>query len=144
MDVDSDGSGNDDLRCVDERLAKQAVLNLILNALQAMESAGEEEVAGEAQLIVRTRLDGEFARVDVELKAELRARGMRDAVTVTNIAPGGVVCAGCPFLEQGDAVEIVIDDTELSVSYRFSAIVAWSQYDDNDDCGSHTRRWPPG
>ncbi len=50
---------------VDERLTKQAVLNLILNALQAMESASEEDAAGDAQLIVRTRLDGDFARIDV-------------------------------------------------------------------------------
>lgn len=50
---------------VDERLAKQAVLNLILNALQAMESTEGEERTDDAQLIVRTRLDGDFARIDV-------------------------------------------------------------------------------
>ncbi len=52
---------------IDERLLKQAVLNLILNALQAMESmtAEEREGRGDAQLIVRTRLEGDTARVDV-------------------------------------------------------------------------------
>ncbi len=49
---------------VDERLVKQAVLNLILNALQAMEGK-EGDGRGEAQLIVRTRLEGEGARIDV-------------------------------------------------------------------------------
>jgi signal transduction histidine kinase len=44
---------------IDERLVKQALLNLLLNAVQAMEGR-----AG-AQLIVRTRLEGETARVDV-------------------------------------------------------------------------------
>lgn len=44
---------------MDERLVKQALLNLLLNAVQAMEGRPG------SQLIVRTRLDGEFARVDV-------------------------------------------------------------------------------
>ena len=46
---------------LDERLIKQAVLNLLLNALQAME--GQE--GRERRLIVRARLEDEFARVDV-------------------------------------------------------------------------------
>ncbi len=54
---------------IDERLLKQAILNLILNALQAMERTegrgGADADAVEAQLIVRTRLDGDLARVDV-------------------------------------------------------------------------------
>jgi signal transduction histidine kinase len=44
---------------IDERLVKQALLNLLLNALQAMEGR-----AG-GQLVVRTRLDGEAVRIDV-------------------------------------------------------------------------------
>jgi signal transduction histidine kinase len=49
---------------LDERLVKQALLNLLLNALQAME--GEEDAEGkDRQLIARTRLVGEFARIDV-------------------------------------------------------------------------------
>jgi signal transduction histidine kinase len=51
---------------LDERLVKQAVLNLMLNAVQAMEENGAEgEEPPRRQLIVRTRADGEFARVDV-------------------------------------------------------------------------------
>jgi signal transduction histidine kinase len=44
---------------LDERLVKQALLNLMLNAVQAMEGRPN------AQLIVRTRLEGDVARVDV-------------------------------------------------------------------------------
>jgi signal transduction histidine kinase len=44
---------------LDERLVKQALMNLLLNAVQAMEGRSG------SQLIVRTRLDGETARVDV-------------------------------------------------------------------------------
>ncbi len=50
---------------LDERLVKQAVLNLLLNAVQAMEGMPEDARPAEQQLIVRTRLEGEMARVDV-------------------------------------------------------------------------------
>ena len=52
---------------LDERLVKQAVLNLLLNAVQAMEGAAAEapEEPREDQLIVRTRLEGDMARIDV-------------------------------------------------------------------------------
>jgi signal transduction histidine kinase len=44
---------------IDERLVKQAFLNLLLNAVQAMEGRGG------GQLFLRTSLDGDHARVDV-------------------------------------------------------------------------------
>jgi len=54
---------------LDERLVKQAILNLFLNAIQAMETTrggeGEETAPTRRQLVVRTRLEGEAARVDV-------------------------------------------------------------------------------
>lgn len=52
---------------LDERLVKQAILNLFLNAIQAMETLEVEAEAtrGRRQLVVRTRLEGETARVDV-------------------------------------------------------------------------------
>lgn len=50
---------------LDERLLKQAVLNLLLNGVQAMEDVPPEERRGELQLIVRTCLEGETARIDV-------------------------------------------------------------------------------
>jgi signal transduction histidine kinase len=68
------------LMVLDERLVKQAVLNLLLNAVQAMEATptpgGEApepleapdaaaQVRSPRQLIVRTRLEGDWGRVDV-------------------------------------------------------------------------------
>ena len=56
---------------VDERLVKQAVLNLVLNAIQAMESAtgetGDGHVESErtAELILRTHQQGDMVRIDV-------------------------------------------------------------------------------
>lgn len=44
---------------LDERLVKQALMNLLLNAVQAMDGRPG------SQLFVRTRLDGDRARVDV-------------------------------------------------------------------------------
>lgn len=55
------------LMAIDERLVKQALLNLLLNAVQAMEAMAPPEDGGPGvkQLIVRARLEGELARVDV-------------------------------------------------------------------------------
>lgn len=49
----------------DERLVKQVLLNLLLNALQAFETMGDDGDDRERRLIVRTRGDGDAARVDV-------------------------------------------------------------------------------
>ena len=54
---------------VDERLLKQAVLNLMLNGIQAMEGEAKDEDGADApgprELIVRTRLEGDMLRIDV-------------------------------------------------------------------------------
>ena len=54
---------------LDERLVKQALMNLLLNAVQAMEgqTAAGQSTDGRtgSQLIVRTRLEGDSARIDV-------------------------------------------------------------------------------
>ena len=57
------------LMVLDERLVKQAVLNLLLNAIQAIEGPPAQEERAPAarahQLIVRTRVEGNLARIDV-------------------------------------------------------------------------------
>ena len=52
---------------LDERLVKQAVLNLLLNAVQAIEGAPSDEGSTDAraEIIVRSTTEGEQARVDV-------------------------------------------------------------------------------
>jgi len=64
---------------LDERLVKQAVLNLLLNALQAMER-DEGDRTREDQLIVRTQLEGEMARIDVIDTGEGIPAAVRDRV----------------------------------------------------------------
>src|SRR5262245_1034416 len=59
---------------IDERLVKQALMNLLLNAVQAMDGRPG------AQLIVRTRLEGESARVDVIDNGAGIAEDIRDRV----------------------------------------------------------------
>lgn len=56
------------LMTLDERLVKQAVLNLLLNAIQVMEAMQidpEDPARARRQLVIRTRLEGDVARVDV-------------------------------------------------------------------------------
>jgi signal transduction histidine kinase len=57
------------LMVMDERLVKQAVLNLFLNAIQAMEGGDGQEGGpaprGAHHLVLRTRLEGDTARIDV-------------------------------------------------------------------------------
>ena len=53
---------------LDERLVKQALLNLLLNAIQVMEAMPadpEDPARARRQLVVRSRLEGDLARVDV-------------------------------------------------------------------------------
>jgi hypothetical protein len=75
-------------------------------------------------------------RDEVDLRATLRNKKLSDAVRVVDLGPGGMVCRNVPYLERGDQVEVVFDDDELRVSYRFHATVAWVD-DDGDDwmCG---------
>jgi len=55
------------LLLLDERLVKQALLNLLLNAVQVMEemTSAAPSIPRLKQLIVRSRLEGGVARVDV-------------------------------------------------------------------------------
>ncbi len=73
------------------------------------------------------------AREKSDLPAQLRNRQLADAVRVVELAPGGMVCRGAPYVEEGTALEVVIDDREIGLSYRFRARVAWRGDDDDDD-----------
>ncbi|MFV1959130.1 MAG: PAS domain-containing sensor histidine kinase [Planctomycetota bacterium] len=53
------------LMSLDERLVKQALLNLLLNAIQAMEGEEERPPTRRREVIVRTRLEGDCVRIDV-------------------------------------------------------------------------------
>jgi hypothetical protein len=76
----------------------------------------------------------QFAREQVSLTARVRGRGHVDTVRVNELAPGGVTCQRAPYLERDELVEVVIDDVECALSYRFKARVTWIEADkDGDD-----------
>lgn len=79
------------------------------------------------------RSDGRrFRREAVSLPAVVRGGKLHDAVHVGDIGPGGMVCENAPYADVGTAVEIVIDDVELGLTYRFKARVQWLREDGDD------------
>jgi hypothetical protein len=102
-----------------------------IEALTALEAAFAETAA--------PSVDGRrFRREAVTLPALVRGGKLNDAVTVADIGPGGMVCGAAPYAEVGDAVEIVIDDVELALTYRFKARVQWRR-EDGDDYAARLR-----
>lgn len=75
-----------------------------------------------------------FRRERVELTCRLRGAGdLHDAVRIADLGPGGLECRQAPYVEEGTVVEVLIEDAELQLSYRFAAVVAWLREDDGDD-----------
>jgi hypothetical protein len=72
-------------------------------------------------------------REPVQVSARLRARGQADAVAIENLGLGGMVCRNSPYFHTGETIEIVIDDRELGLSYRFKAHVIWRTTQEDDD-----------
>ncbi len=67
----------------------------------------------------------EFTRERVSHRAILRGPRHSDPVTIVNLGPGGVVCNSAPYVKPGTIYELIINDHELSLSYRFKAVVLW-------------------
>lgn len=68
-------------------------------------------------------------RETVTTRAILRGRRLNEQVTVTELAPGGLVCADAPEASIGEVVELVFDDHLVGVTYRFKAQVSWVRPD---------------
>jgi len=76
----------------------------------------------------------EFVRENVELSALMRnGKGMVDHINVTEIEPNGMVCTDAPYVEEGTTVELMFDDPELLMTYRFKAVVKWLRDGDDDN-----------
>ena len=87
----------------------------------------------EALTALDPAVDGRrFRREHVRLPAVVRGGKLHDAITVDDIGPGGMVCGRAPYAEIGSAVEIIIDDVELGLTYRFKARVQWTREDGDD------------
>ncbi|MBT8493558.1 MAG: hypothetical protein KJO07_10910 [Deltaproteobacteria bacterium] len=69
---------------------------------------------------------------NVNLSALMRGNKVCDRVGVIALGPEGLVCSRAPWVSEGEILELIIDDAELDVSYRFMAQVIWAE-DDQDD-----------
>ncbi len=81
----------------------------------------------------RAREGRRFSRQRVDLSGVLRGGKLNDTVSVTELAPGGVVCRSAPYAEPGDAVELVLEDEDAHRSYRFKARVLWLREEHEGD-----------
>ena len=96
-----------------------------LTELEALFAASEADQ--------RAREGRRFRRERVDLTAVLRGGKLNDSVTVSELAPGGMVYRSAPYAEPGDAVEIVIEDAATSRSYRFKATISWLREEHEGD-----------
>jgi hypothetical protein len=63
------------------------------------------------------------------LSVTLRGQSGRtsDAVRLARVDVDQLEVSGCPWIDVGERVELVIEDAELRLSYRFKARVAWAR-----------------
>jgi hypothetical protein len=59
--------------------------------------------------------------------AALRGRRVCDEVEITHLGPERLICTDTPYVTEGDILELVVEDSELAVSYRFRAQVLWTE-----------------
>lgn len=81
----------------------------------------------------RSREGRRFSRQRVDMTGVLRGGKLNDTVTISELAPAGVVCRSAPYAEPGDAVELVIEDEATNCSYRFKAKVQWLREEHEGD-----------
>jgi len=75
-----------------------------------------------------------FRRDPVDVTCRLRGiAGLNDAVRVTELGADGLVCRQTPYIDEGKVIEVVFDDPEVDLSYRFYARVTWMREDIGDD-----------
>ena len=98
-----------------------------LNQVEARFAAGADDL--------RAREGRRFRREPVTLSAVLRGGALHDAVTVSELAPGGLVCRRAPYAAVGTLLDVVVDDPVARRSYRFKGRVQWV----GDDTGGDHR-----
>jgi len=94
-------------------------------AIEASFAPGEDDF--------RARDGRRFRRERVDLVAVIKGGSLNDKVQITELSPGGLVVSTAPYADEGQVLEVVIDDAELSLSYRFKARVQWLREDHGDD-----------
>lgn len=64
-----------------------------------------------------------FGRIQAERPALIKSRRFQDHVLLDVIDRTGAICVGCPYLEEGQTIELRVDSDDHS--YRFAARVQW-------------------
>lgn len=77
----------------------------------------------EIQLLERLERGG--FPTEFESGGLLRGRRVNDWVRVSELGPAGLVCRDCPWMEEGQLLDVVLEDDEQHASYRFKARVVW-------------------
>jgi hypothetical protein len=57
---------------------------------------------------------------------------LSDPVQLFSVLLDRLILKGCPWVEDGAAVEVVIEDPELLLSYRFRGLVTWTCEEEED------------
>jgi hypothetical protein len=84
---------------------------------------GDELSMEEIQVLTITDTN----REPVRLRALLRGPKVADWVDVSELGAQSLVCHECPWMEEGQAYEVIFDDEEAQQSFRFKAIVQWTR-----------------
>lgn len=88
----------------------------------------------ESAFVAEESDDRKHRRDRVDFTCRLRGvEGLNDRVRVAELGMGGLVCRQTPFVEEGRLIEVVIDDLEHDLSYRFTCKVTWLREDVGDD-----------
>jgi hypothetical protein len=82
---------------------------------------------------IRAREGRRFRRERVDIEAVLKGGPLNDTVRVSELSPGGLVCRAAPYADDGQLLEVMIDDGHRGLSYRFKARVQWLKDDVGDD-----------
>lgn len=82
---------------------------LDMDEIQLLDAAGERRLRG-----------------GIEARALLRGPDLNDWAEVHEIHTSGLLCRGCPPVEEGRLLDLVLDDEERRLSYRFKARVSWA------------------
>lgn len=100
-----------------------------LRILRGRCESGADLDMGEIQRMAE--LERQVPAEQLELPATLKNRTFADHIWIGSVSAARIVCHGCPWMEVGDVVEIVIDIEHKS--YRFKMLVSSWHEDDGGD-----------
>ena len=104
----------------------EAGLGLDLDSIDALTTI-------EALFDPENRASDQLAGERGVLEATMRNESLHDRVAVVSLRPTGCTCRQAPYADEGEIVELVIEDAEKALSYRFKARVSWLRDDVNDN-----------